>query len=385
VSRVNRQGSVLPADAVQVSEDISGDIAEPAAYDFLVAGKDNVSNGFYASARAGLLQPAGGYSASYLSLLGDAANNASPKTSGDINNIEDEYNNSDTAAETYSESSAVSGFETDGAERQSGAEGDRPAYTVKVIYYGDRHVIRTAGKKVSDLFDEHGFIISENDKISGAYLDGFIDSDLYIEITRVTQKTVYEEVKIPAKTVYRDNAELTGGQPKVIRNSADGLKRVEYLITYENGIQASKNAVKEEIISEAVSGIIEQGSTGNTGKRIGKGGVEFSYSGVIDVKCTAYSNSFEDTGKRPGDPAYGITKSGMVAREGIVAVDPGIIPLGTKLYIEILDDSVEDYGFAIAGDTGAKIKGKKVDLFFDAPRETLLRFGVRKAKVYIID
>ena len=262
------------------------------------------------------------------------------------------------------------------------AEPEQPLYTVKVIYLGVRHELKTTGKKVSDLFEEQGFTITKDDKISGAYLDGTINSDLFIEVKRLTQKTVVEEIKIPAKTVYRENNDIANGKSKTIRSAVDGKKRVEYLITYENGVQTGKKTVKNEVVAEAVSGIIEIGSSGT---RKGKGGVEFTYKRVIDVKCTAYTSSYEDTGKRPGDPAFGITKLGMVAREGIVAVDPKVIPLGTKMYIEILDDKYEDYGIAIAGDTGSKIIGKKVDLYFDMTREELLKFGVRKAKVYIID
>jgi 3D (Asp-Asp-Asp) domain-containing protein len=79
------------------------------------------------------------------------------------------------------------------------------------------------------------------------------------------------------------------------------------------------------------------------------------------------------------------TKSGLKAGEGIVAVDPKVIPLHSKLYIEILDESIPDYGYCVAGDTGSKIKGNKVDLFFNADRQTLLQFGVRNAKVYILE
>ncbi|MCL2060193.1 MAG: 3D domain-containing protein [Oscillospiraceae bacterium] len=398
---------------------------EQAAYDLLAAGDSDITGGFFASNnRSWQLQPAGGYSASYLSLLGDASAQGADATAqdgqyerpgdgednpayrwedgeDDTEGVADHEGSADIAdppvptgsaghadapGGTGDPDGAAPGADS-GGTRGSGSqppanEPEAPLYTVKVIYYGDRHVFQTVSKKVSELFAENGIFISGDDKITGAYLDGTIDSDLYIEVKRVTQKTIYEEVKIPAKIVYRDNPEITGGQSKVIRNSSDGLKRIEYLLTYENGVQISKTAVKEEVITEAVSGIIEQGSTGT---RTGKGGVEFTYSKVIDVKCTAYTSSYEDTGKRPGDPGFGITKSGEVAREGLVAVDPSVIPLGTKMYIEILDEGVEDYGFAVAADTGGKIKGKKVDLYFDASREKLLQFGVRKAKVYIID
>jgi len=55
------------------------------------------------------------------------------------------------------------------------------------------------------------------------------------------------------------------------------------------------------------------------------------------------------------DPDYGRTASGVAVKRGIVAVDPKVIPLGTRIYIP-------GYGFAIAGDTGGGIKGNMIDL-----------------------
>jgi len=73
----------------------------------------------------------------------------------------------------------------------------------------------------------------------------------------------------------------------------------------------------------------------------------------------------------------GITATGLRARKGIVAVDPRVIRLGTRLYIE-------GYGVAIAGDTGGWIKGNRVDLCFDTLEECF-RYGRRKIYVYLVE
>ncbi|MDR3120944.1 MAG: G5 domain-containing protein [Clostridiales bacterium] len=344
----------------------------------------------------------GGYTASYLALSGetkavqhadavvsDQANHEGEHVTEDENSqfTEIDHINSETEIQKENPNTDEAVWahwdinDTTTPDGGTAAEEAQP-YMVKVVVDGERYVYQTAGMKVSELFEQKGIVLSKADRLYGAYLDGTINSDLYIEVKRITQKTVTEEVVIPSKTVYRDNPDLATGKSNVIRSGADGRKRVEYLISYENGIQVDKQAVKEEVLAEAVSKIVEQGSHGT---KVGNDGVPFKYAKVLDVKCTAYTASYEDTGKRPGDPAFGITASGLVAREGVVAVDPSVIPLGTKIYIDILDESIEDYGYAIAGDTGGKIKGKKVDLYFDASREAILQFGVRKAKVYILE
>ena len=101
------------------------------------------------------------------------------------------------------------------------------------------------------------------------------------------------------------------------------------------------------------------------------------------MKASAYDLSFESCGKRPGDKYYGITASGTHAKPGTVAVDPRVIPLGTKLYIESMDGT-GSYGYATAEDKGGAIKGNRIDLFY-ANRSEALQFGRREVKVYILD
>ncbi|GKT13853.1 DUF348 domain-containing protein, partial [Aduncisulcus paluster] len=91
------------------------------------------------------------------------------------------------------------------------------------------------------------------------------------------------------------------------------------------------------------------------------------------MRSTAYDLSFESCGKYPDHPQYGITYSGTKARPGVVAVDPRVVKLGSKLYVESMDRSA-DYGFAKAEDTGSAIKGNRIDLFIEN-RSQALRYG----------
>ncbi len=92
------------------------------------------------------------------------------------------------------------------------------------------------------------------------------------------------------------------------------------------------------------------------------------YLGLFTV--TAYSRSHREGTIR------GITATGLPVDKGVVAVDPKVIPLGSLLL-------VEGYGYAIAADTGGKIKGRKIDIFFHT-KEECFEWGVRKKKVYLI-
>lgn len=89
----------------------------------------------------------------------------------------------------------------------------------------------------------------------------------------------------------------------------------------------------------------------------------------LSMQATAYTAQ---------DPGSGnLTKREHYLRKGLVAVDPHIIPLGARLYIE-------GYGYAIADDIGGAIKGKRIDLAFEN-RTAALQFGRKTVKVLILD
>ena len=97
-------------------------------------------------------------------------------------------------------------------------------------------------------------------------------------------------------------------------------------------------------------------------------GAPSKYSKVLTMEASAYSS------QDPGNGNY--TATGSRLTKGIVSVDPNLIPLGTKLYIE-------GYGYAVADDVGGAIKGNRIDLAYDSRAEAL-QFGRQTVKVYVL-
>ncbi|NLN87906.1 MAG: hypothetical protein GX133_09990 [Syntrophomonadaceae bacterium] len=93
---------------------------------------------------------------------------------------------------------------------------------------------------------------------------------------------------------------------------------------------------------------------------------------VLTMVATAYDGCYQCNKPWYGYPSY----IGLPLARGIVAVDPKVIPMGTRLY-------VEGYGNAIAADQGNAIKGNRIDLFFDTHAEAL-RYGMKTVKVTIL-
>ncbi|MCL6515475.1 3D domain-containing protein [Alicyclobacillus sp.] len=99
---------------------------------------------------------------------------------------------------------------------------------------------------------------------------------------------------------------------------------------------------------------------------------------VIYCTLTAYTAGYESTGKLPGDPLYGVTSTGKHVVEGeTVAVDPRVIPYGTRVFIP-------GVGYRIAEDTGGAIVGNHIDIYYDDVR-VARKFGVKyHVPVYIL-
>jgi len=77
----------------------------------------------------------------------------------------------------------------------------------------------------------------------------------------------------------------------------------------------------------------------------------------------------------PGNSKH--TASGTRVRHGVIAVDPAVIPLGTRVYIP-------GYGEAVAEDIGSSIKGHRIDVAFDSHEEALA-FGRQDLEIIIVD
>lgn len=100
-------------------------------------------------------------------------------------------------------------------------------------------------------------------------------------------------------------------------------------------------------------------------------GAPENYSKILDITATAYGPGIADNGHW-GDNDY----FGNPLKPGDIAVDPSVIPMGTKLWIP-------GYGYGVANDQGSAIKGNRIDLFFPS-RQAALDYGIQNVKVYVL-
>ncbi|MFD2329994.1 3D domain-containing protein [Cohnella sp. GCM10020058] len=101
---------------------------------------------------------------------------------------------------------------------------------------------------------------------------------------------------------------------------------------------------------------------------------------TVSVLATGYTAGVESTGKRPGHPQYGVTYSGVKVRRSkvsTIAADTRVFPLGTLLYIP-------GYGYGCVADTGSRIKGRRIDLYFPSTRQVFKEWGKKQVEVKVI-
>lgn len=252
-------------------------------------------------------------------------------------------------------------------------------FTVNIIVDDTVLEVETLSDSVSNILEESQITLGANDIINHETSE-VLSEKTQIEIIRVTKEQLVTKTTIPYKTVKRSSSAIEFGDTKVLTEGEEGIIATTSEQVLHNGVLVSDNVIKEEVILDATNEIIEYGSfnvsrgvTNRDGLITTNSGAKLAYSKVIDVSASAYSTEGWSSKN---------TASGTVARVGAIAVDPRIIPLGSKLYITSSNGDWI-YGEAVAEDIGGAIKGNKIDLFFNTQQECI-SFGRQSAKVYVL-
>jgi len=188
-----------------------------------------------------------------------------------------------------------------------------------------------------------------------------------IRVVRVVDEVIQQDEPIAFTTCRKASNDIRVGLTSVVAEGERGLKHLYYRVRYEDGVAVRRDLIRAEVAVKPKDRVILVGSRG---AGVSRG--FFTSRRVLTMHATAYDPGPRSCGKH----ANGRTCTGMRAGYGVVAVDPRVIPLGTRLY-------VEGYGFAIAGDRGRAIKGHRIDLGYDTYRAAR-RFGLRHVTVHVL-
>ncbi len=194
-----------------------------------------------------------------------------------------------------------------------------------------------------------------------------------IQVTRVREEFLTESEFIPFETSWKPDASMEIDARKTAQAGQVGLKKRTIRMTYENGLEIKRVIDREWVETGPTTQIINYGTKITKHDLTLPDGSIISYWRKIRMLATSYTAA--TSGKARTHPEFGITATGMRATVGVVAVDPRVVNLRSKLY-------VPGYGVSVAGDTGGRILGKRIDLGYD---EWNLVLWYKWVDVYLLD
>lgn len=248
-------------------------------------------------------------------------------------------------------------------------------FPVRITADGQTTEARVVSGTVRELLSEQGIALGEYDEVTPA-ADTRLTADSAaqtITVARITKETETARVAIPYNSTKRTTAELDYGQTRVSQKGIDGVAEQTVLVTRRDDVEISREVQSESVVTNPQQEILEVGTGGAV---VTRGGKILRYSKVIQVKATAYSTEGWSRENK-------LTAIGTRCRVGAIAVDPRVIPLGSRVYVTSPNGESWIYGTAVAEDTGSAIKGNRIDLYFNTQAECR-SFGVRSAKVYVL-
>jgi 3D (Asp-Asp-Asp) domain-containing protein len=178
-----------------------------------------------------------------------------------------------------------------------------------------------------------------------------------------------EHRSIAPKTIHQLTPKLAPGRSKVLAAGSPGVLEARVRYAQRDGGPVRSSLLWATVVRAPKARVLADG--------IGESSLaEFEAHGIAKMSYIARSAMLMvATAYTAGSAGGGgMTAIGRPAGHGIVAVDPRVIPLGTRLYIP-------GYGVAVAGDTGGAIVGHRIDLGFDSLRDAMI-FGRRDVTVY---
>lgn len=257
---------------------------------------------------------------------------------------------------------------------------------------GGKVYVETMGKKVpvmisntddvESVLEKMEINLGELDEVTPALTTRLSDGDT-ISIKRREYVTAVEKGEIEYETVYYYSSETTPGKETVVVEGEDGQGERVFKRLLEDGKVVEETLIDENLTKKPVTKEISIGFRTKP-----TSGLDFDWEfdengEPVDPKNVLRSQKATAYSAREGAR----TASGRPAQVGNVAVNPSVIPYGSKLFIQASDGHGKYiYGYAVAADTGSALNSGQcsVDLFFDSNAECY-KFGVGTVDIFVLE
>ena len=258
------------------------------------------------------------------------------------------------------------------------------AFPITVMDAKKDQEVWITGGTVKELLNKYEIELKDLDRVQPS-LDTSLTASDTVEITRVEKVTDVVEQEQSFSTVKKSDGTLKKGTEKVVEEGEPGIVEKHYEVTLENGEEVNRELVKEAVKREAKDKVVAVGTKVETPQAtvasappkssspnlVSRSGKE-SGGKTLYMQATAYNWDCNSCDGR------GLTSTGYNLKNnphGVIAVDPNVIPLGTRVYIE-------GYGHYVARDTGGAVKGNKIDIHMPTKKQAI-NFGGKRVKVTI--
>ncbi len=233
---------------------------------------------------------------------------------------------------------------------------------VRLRFSDDERLVETRAATVGGLLIEQGIVVQPGDMVNPASATA-IRQGLVISLRLVRDVIVHEEEPILHRSEMRYDYTIPLGQKVVLQVGANGALRRSYEVRTVNDDEVSRILIGEETVAPTNEVVLVGLNTESPLAPPGEGQCRSN----IAVWATYYTAA---------SAGGAVTRTGTGVFKGIVATDPGVIPLGARMY-------VPGYGYGVAADTGGGVKGAHIDLAYGA--NDVYDWGSRHVEICVLD
>jgi uncharacterized protein YabE (DUF348 family) len=285
------------------------------------------------------------------------------------------WTTADTVAELLKEQKIVLSKHDQISPRPQAAIQDKMKIGIKEAFHltyvdgGKKQQVWATSATVADFLSQQGIQLNTLDRVEPSLTETISENGV-VNVIRVEKVTDVVEEPVQFAVVTKKDESLEKGKEKTITEGKHGRVSKQYEVLIENGKEVTRKLISEQKIAEKQDKVVAVG-TKDLSLQVSRGADESGQEFYVTATAyTAYCNG-----------CSGRTATGLNLRANpnmkVIAVDPRVIPLGTKVY-------VEGYGYAVAADTGGAIKGYIIDLFMPSNQDCY-RWGRKKVKIKILN
>jgi len=275
----------------------------------------------------------------------------------------------------------------------------REAFPVDLVVGGKARQLYTYETTVRELLEREGIRLQKEDRVA-PNPDTRVTEGTLITVNTTRRATLTQDQLVPFEIEEVEDPTLPEGEQLVTTSGRPGVRTKKYQLTLADGLSKEKKLIDDQVTRTPIKQVVKvgtkpietpieapvfnekQATNPLTETPKADADLDFESAKSLIVEATAYTNDPASNGSRLYNgralTATGYDVTDTITYQGlpIIAVDPKVIPLGTKVY-------VEGVGLAIALDTGGAIKGNKIDILVDGEQKAKT-FGRKQLQVWVI-